>query len=187
MGFRAGAGTVHLVQLQLLTDLIALQRRRGAELWLVSFDIVKCFDSLPWWAIFGTLRRAGVSSTIVECFASFYRSLRRRFRYGQVDGDVWEATNGLAQGCPASPDLLNILFETFHRWAMSAGFGVSVAGQRVASASFADDLSLVATSLTEAQQLITAYLEWCSLLGIKVTKVQVWSSLGAGQPVTIAG
>ena len=177
MGFRAGSSTLHLAQL--LADLIVLQRRRRAQLWLVSFDIVKCFDSLPWWAIFGTLRRAGVSPAIVECFASFYRNLQRWFRYGQVDGDIWQATNGLAQGCPASPDLLNILFEAFHRWAAAAGFGVQVAGLRIASASFADDSALVATSLTEAQQLSAMYLEWCSLLGLQVTKVQVWSSLGA--------
>ena len=184
MGFRAGAGTLHLAQL--LADLIVLQRRRGAQLWLASFDIVKCFDSLPWWALFGTLRHAGVPSAIVDCFKSFYSQLLRRFRYGQVDGDVWRATNGLAQGCPASPDLLNILFEAFHRWAAAAGFGVSVAGHRIASASFADDLALVAGSLAEMQQLIGAYLEWCSLLGVKVTKVQVWSSLGPGRAVAVS-
>ena len=49
-----------------------------------------------------------------ELFESFYRCLRRRFRYGQVDGDFWQATNGLAQGCLAGPDLLNILLEPFH-------------------------------------------------------------------------
>ena len=35
------------------------------------------------------------------------------------------------------------------------------------------------------EALIQAYLDWCSLLGLKVTKVQVWSSLGPGQSVTI--
>ena len=183
-GFRAGAGTLHLGQLS--AHLIVLQRRRGAQLWLASFDIVKCFDSLPWWALFGTLRHAGVPSAIVDCFKSFYSQLLRRFRYGQVDGDVWRATNGLAQGCPASPDLLNILFEAFHRWAAAAGFGVSVAGHHIGSASFADDLALFAGSLAEMQQLIGAYLEWCSLLGVKVTKVQVWSSLGPGRAVAVS-
>ena len=74
----------------------------------------KCFDSLPWWAVFGFLRHAGVRESVVRCFEAFYRELWRRFRYGQVDGDVWQATNGLAQGCPMSPDLLNMLLEAFH-------------------------------------------------------------------------
>ena len=85
MGFRAGSGTLYLAQL--ISDIIHLQRRRGAELWLASFDVEKAFDSLPWWAVFGTLRRAGVAPQVVDCFASFYRDLRRRFRYGRgVDG-----------------------------------------------------------------------------------------------------
>ena len=86
MGFRAGSGTLYLAQL--LSDIIILQRRRGAELWLASFDVEKAFDSLPWWAVFGVLRHAGVAPQIVDCFASFYRDLRRRFRYGSVDGEV---------------------------------------------------------------------------------------------------
>ena len=47
MGFRAQSGTTHVVQL--LQDLMALQRRRRKELWLASFDIKKCYDMLPWW------------------------------------------------------------------------------------------------------------------------------------------
>ena len=108
-------------------------------MWLASFDVEKCFDSLPWWAVFGVLWQAGVRLAVVDCFAAFYRNLRRRFRYGQVDGGLWAARNGLAQGCPASPDLLNILFEPFHRWAAAQQLGIVVdtlgrpgAGGRVA-------------------------------------------------------
>ena len=114
MGFRRELGTLHLAQL--LNDLILLRRRQHQELWLASFDIQKCFDSLPWWALFGVLRHAGVREPVVRCFEAFYQGLRRRFRYGHVQGEVWHATNGLAQGCPASPDLLNMLFEPFHSW-----------------------------------------------------------------------
>ena len=186
MGFRAGSGTLHLAQL--LADLIQLQRRRGAELWLASFDIEKAFDSLPWWAVFRTLLKAGIAPEIVRSFAAFYRALRRRFRYGSVDGSVWGATNGLAQGCPASPDLLNILFEAFHRWAADAGLGVPVMdGLHIASASFADDVALIATSRAQLEQLIAAYLDWCQLLGVRVTKVQLWCSVGAGEAVAFGG
>ena len=70
MGFRAGFGTLHLAQL--ISDLIHLQGTRGAELWLASFDVEKAFDSLPWWAVFRTLRQVGVHQQVVDCFAAFY-------------------------------------------------------------------------------------------------------------------
>ena len=176
LGFRAGAGTVHVAQL--LHDIIHMRRRCRLPLWLASFDVEKCYDSIPWWAVFGSLRQAGVEERQVRCFEAFYTALLRRFRYGQVEGAPWCATNGLPQGCPASPDLLNILLEPFHRWALAAGHGVEVApGCRVPSVSFADDVALVAGSLCELEVLIAGYLQWCALLGVKVTKVQAWTSL----------
>ena len=186
LGFRAGAGTLHAAQL--LQDLIHLQKQRRLQLWLASFDVEKCYDSLPWWAVFGVLRRAGVEERVVRCFEAFYRSLRRHFRYGQVDGECWQAANGLAQGCPAAPDLLNVLLEAFHRWATAAGHGVEVApGCKVASISFADDVALIAQDQLALETLITAYLRWCTLLGVKVTKVQVWTNLPGRWVVEAAG
>ena len=177
MGFRAGSGTLYLAQL--LSDIIHLQHRRGAELWLASFNVEKAFGSLPWRAVFGTLRRAGVAPQVVDSFASFYRDLRRRFRYGSVDGEMWRACNGLAQGCPASPDLLNMLFEAFHRWAAAAGLGVPIAdGVSIASASFADDVALVASSKVQLESLICCLLGMVPLAGCEgdqgAAVVQPW-------------
>ena len=80
------------------------------------------------------------------CLRNFYRQRRHRFRYGQVDDSEWLMANSLAQGCPARPDLMNLLFEPFHRWAAAQKKGIAVAVTFVASASFADDVALVAVS-----------------------------------------
>ena len=182
-GFRSGRGTLHAAQV--VQDVLRLQRQQRAELWLASFDLAKCFDSLPWWAVFRILRAAGMSVNVVDTFAAFYRDVRRRFRYGAVLGEPWRAANGLAQGCPASPDLLNILFETFHRWAAAQRLGVDAGGFTIASVSFADDLVLLAPSQAAVEQLVAAYLQWCGLLGVQVTKVQIWSSQGPGRAVSV--
>jgi hypothetical protein len=176
LGFRSQAGTCHVAQL--LSDLIGLQQRRKRPLWLVTFDLEKCFAALPWWAVFGAMDQAGVPAPIVRCFRTFYAGLRQRFRLGQVDGEEWQARNGLAQGCPASPDLLNLLMEPFHRWAAGQGFGVPVqGGARVASTSYADDLGLAADEWPHLVALVQGYLDWCSLLHLKVhlAKTQIWS------------
>ena len=69
MGFRAQSGMLHLAQL--LQDLIWLQKRLGQPLWLLSFDLEKCFPSLPWWGLFGVLTRVGVADCTVRCLRSF--------------------------------------------------------------------------------------------------------------------
>ena len=185
MGFRAQAGTLHVAQL--LTDLIAIQRLRGEELWLVSVDLWKCYDMIRWWAILGVMRYAGAPDQLVRVFGDFYRKLRRRFRFGQVEGADWQAENGLPQGCSAAPDLLNMLMESFHRWAGAQGVGVVVGSRRVASVGFADDLTLVARSHEEAVFLIRGYRRWCALLDLEITKVHAWCNLGPGQVLEVDG
>ena len=176
LGFRAQAGTRHVTQL--LSDLIVLQQRRGADLFLVTFDLEKCFALVPWWGAFGALEHVGVDTELVRCFRVFYTELRQRFRFGPADGECWGMRNGLAQGCPASPDLLNILMEPFHRWAAAQPWGVLVVdGVRVASTSYADDVGLAADSWAGAVALVQGYLDWCALLHlpVHVTKTQLWS------------
>ncbi len=156
LGFRAQAGTLHLAQL--LSDVIELRRQQQEELWLVSFDVEKCYDSVPWWALFGIMRRTGVPEQVVRAFEVYYGSLQRRFRYGQVDGQSWQAANSLMQGCPAAPDQLNMLLEPFHRWAIGQGLGVEIGGRRIPSVSFADDVVLLGRDKAETELLIVAYL-----------------------------
>ena len=134
------------------------------------------------------MEETGIPTAVIQCFRTFYSHLRQRFRYGQVEGAEWHMANGLAQGCPASPDLLNLLFEPFHRWAGTQQLGVQVDGQFLASTSFADDVCLLATSLKEAVLLVSAYQRWCNLLRIQLHlgKTEIWcSTLPAGRRVTL--
>ena len=96
--------------------------------------------------------------------------------------------NGLSQGCPASPDLMNTLFEPFHRWAADQKKGVFVDDQYVPSSSYADDVTLIAISLAEAVFLVRGYYFWCLLLDIKIhaEKAQIWTNVGSPtQEVTL--
>lgn len=40
------------------------------------------------------MREAGVRESVVECMEDYGRRLRRKFRYGQVDGEERRAANG---------------------------------------------------------------------------------------------
>ena len=103
------------------------------------------------------LARVGVDPCTVCCMSNFYQQLRHRFRHGQVDGLEWFMANGVAHGCPAGLHLMTILFEPFLRWAVAQKKGFAVADTFVASASFADDVTLVEVSLEEVQFLISDY------------------------------
>ena len=187
MGFRRGCAVVGLPQV--LLDVLRRREEEGRHLWLASFDVEKCYDTVPWWAMFGIMRRSGMRGTTVDSLEDFHRRLRRRFRYGQVDGREWGATNGLMQGCPGSPDELNMLMEPFHQWARAKGYGVEVAGHRIPSLSFADDIVLLGGSKNELEILIAGYMRWMALLLLRVTvaKTQVWWSGKGTRKVKVGG
>ena len=79
MGFRAQSSTLHMARL--LQGLIWLQTHRGQRLWLLPFDLEKCFPLLPWWCLFEVLTCVSVTECTVRCLRSLYRQLRNRFRY----------------------------------------------------------------------------------------------------------
>ena len=175
-GFRPGQGTRHVGQL--LGDLLVVCRRRRQGLWVASFDLKKCYDMVPWWLVSGVMAQLGVPSRVGAVFGSYYAGLERHFRYGQRSGAPWTARNGLPQGCPAAPDLLNMIMAVFHAWVRRQGLGIEVAGCRLAALSYADDVAVVASSLTQLQVLIGGFLEFCRLAGFEVgvPTMQVWSS-----------
>ena len=57
--------------------------------------------------------------------------------------------------------------------------------RRVPSVSFVDDVALIAGDRAEAETLIAAYLRWCTLLQLKVTKAQIWSNTGPDHEVIV--
>ena len=98
--------SLHLAHL--LQNLIWLQKHLAT---IVAFDLEKMFSFAAVVFFFDVSTRVGVAECTVRCLRGFYRQLREWFRY--VDGSEWFMANGLAQDCPASPDLMNILLSRF--------------------------------------------------------------------------
>ena len=104
------------------------------------------------------------------------RNFHRQLQYSQVDRSEWVMATGLVQWRPASPDLMNILFEPSHRCTAAQKKAVAVADTFVASASFAGDAALMAVSFKKAQFPTSGCQAWCDLLRIKlnVRKTEIW-------------
>ena len=77
MGFRTASGTRHLAQF--LSDVVASRTLDGKEVWFAKFDIHKCYDSIPWWALWGVMSEAGMPRKTVRAFRRFYEGLQTPF------------------------------------------------------------------------------------------------------------
>lgn len=176
-GFRPATSARHMAQI--ISDVIQWRTANGKEIWVAKLDFRKCYDSVPWWAIWGTMNASGIDPRVIRAFKNFYSQLRRVFRFGSFDGDPWGASNGLAQGCPAAPEKLNLLLEPFHRWAMEEKLGLNLGiFGFLPSLSFADDVALIAESRHALTKLLNGYMEWCKLVTFVfvLSKTLVWTN-----------
>ncbi len=100
------------------------------------------------------MQHVGVHPHIVRAFRVFYNSLRHCFHYGQVSGlsEAWpKAWPSAIQSARTSS---TCCFEAFHRWAADQHVSTKMVGLYIASASFANDVAIVATSCMEVVLLV---------------------------------
>ena len=77
---------------------------------IVAFlDYSKFFDSLVWQIIWAYAKWMGAPAGLMNAIAKFYANLESRFKVNGHYGRSWHRTNSVAQGCPLSIVLANLI------------------------------------------------------------------------------
>ena len=80
----------------------------GCHVYLVSYDMHKCFDSLPWRKVRDSLVECGVQPACASALHSLWSGLRRIWKLqGRFSDASFSSTNGLFQGDPSAPACLS--------------------------------------------------------------------------------
>ena len=153
-GFRPKHGTLDVYWEMALRVEDALLS--GTELAGILLDYAKCFDRLPHGIMLRLASESGAPDRLMAPIRSMYSHLRRRFKFCGGVGEVFQATNGILQGCPLSVVLLNLLVSVWAR-AVSAETDAS-------PSAYADDTGALGSqdAVRDAGQITVAY---CSLTG----------------------
>ena len=105
----------------------------------ISYDIKKCFDSIPINLVLQVFNFRGADSKIFKALDSFYKHHEKYFRLDGTYTKAFRPSNGIVQGCPLSMLLLTCLVTTW----LEHVHANSPAGS---ARSYADDISLWAKS-----------------------------------------
>ena len=128
---------------------------------VLSYDIRKCFDSLPWDAVRDSLIECGVHRATANALHSHWHALRRIWKLqGRYHNATFNARNGLFQGDPTAPACLAaFLVEPMQH--------ITQVWPMVQASQYADDILLMshdASSLRDAN----GYLEgWMRKHGVQ--------------------
>ena len=133
----------------------------------VSFDLAKCFDSVPITLALDIVQFRGAPPPIVNCVRSFYH---HHSKYFKLDGHYmkpFKPANGLVQGCPLSMLIVSTL----------VGSWLEYTSEHIPSSvcrSYADDLSGVVqdrnsqTVKDGLQKICQSTKKFTQLAGLKI-------------------
>lgn len=156
-GFRPSRGTIEQIfSLRLLAEkYIELQ---DGELYIIFIDFMKAFDRVWHEVLWAILQHYGLQPKLIGLLEDLYKRTESAVIVGHDITEWFKQSVGVRQGCIMSPDLFNLYLEHIMRLALDEltqeEVGASIGGRRLNNLRFADDIGLIAETLTKAQQLI---------------------------------
>jgi exonuclease III len=166
---------------------VLLRRRAANKRSFVFFsDFRKAFDTVGHSPMIAKLEEAGVRGTWINFFYALYQSARISVRTKSGTSPCVNFSNGVRQGCPASPlafiVFINDLFDT----CKAAGLGVSVPGvndSTFCGLLFADDAVHVCGSSDDLHSTLNRLSTWTKRWGLSygIKKCGVMIVEGTGE------
>lgn len=205
-GFRDGHGCLDaLFVLQHLHSRVQSTRStRGAPrpmLWMVFVDFAKAFDLVRRDLLVERCRQLGVHGPFLDALTSLYDRVSIRVCAGGRLGPALATHRGTRQGSELSPLLFGLFMDLLSELIklQVPGVGPTIGSMRVPDLEYADDVTLMAWSREEAQQLLDCLDLFCTLFDMTVnldkTRAMVLRRPGGmpagilqyrGQPVAVA-
>ena len=151
-GFKANHSTT--TACFFLKEVIYYYLRNFSPVYAVFLDFSKAFDRVKHSVLIGKLVKIGVPGYYIRFIAHWYANQFVSVQYGEASSSQWKITNGVRQGGILSPALFNIYINDMISEIVSSGIGCRL-GLYVANViAYADDLVLLAPTLSGLQKLI---------------------------------
>ena len=146
---------------------------------LISYDIHKCFDSLPWQAVRSSLLACGVGEPTADALFASWSNLQRIWKLqGRFQWASFRPSNGLFQGDPTAPACLAAFLaspvqQVRQRWP-----------QQVSVSQCADDVLFASPDAHALRAAHDFFASWLLARGVQLhaSKLCKWASTAA-EPV----
>ena len=114
----------------------------------------KTFDRVNHWTLAKKLLDRNVPLHIVELLIFWYREQEFMVRWGNALSITFHCSNGIRQGGQLSPLFCNVYTDDLNHRLQATGVGCYVGGAWANSLSYADDMVLLAPTVTALQALL---------------------------------
>jgi retron-type reverse transcriptase len=151
-GFKPRHGTE--LAIFALKQTVSYYTSNGSPVYLCFLDAKKAFDRVNHWTLFKKLLDRGTPKYLVNIMKYWYREQEFVIKWGETMSESFHCNNGIRQGGQLSPLLYNIYIDDLNEQLNKANCGCMVGGRSVNALSYADDMVLMAPTLSALRQLI---------------------------------
>ena len=145
-----------------LHEICSRRLSAGFPTFVGFLDVKSAFPSVPHALLIASLKAVGINGLFLNMISSLYSSSCFRVRLGSHTSDNIPLARGLRQGCPLSPLLFNIFFDSIIKCVPST-LHVSLPGitnSRINSLLFADDIVVLTRSASALAESINHMSSW---------------------------
>ena len=187
-GFRKGRGCRdHISNLRRIME---TTREFQHNVIICFIDYSKAFDCVDHKTLWNTLRDMGIPEHLIVLLNNLYNEQQASVRTEFGDSEHLKIEKGVRQGCILSPYLFNLYAERIMREIDLEQYanGVKLGGLNITNLRYADDTTLLATTIKDMKEMLTnlkkASMKAGLSLNIKKTKVMF---MGESEKLTIDG
>ena len=137
-----------------LKQTVDFYHNQDTPVYMCFLDAKKVFDRVNHWTQAKKLLDINVSLHIVKLFIFWYREQEFMVRWGNSLSMTFRCANGIRQGGQLSLLLYNIYTDDLNHHLQATGVGCYVGGAWVNSLSYADDMVLLAPTVTALLTLL---------------------------------
>jgi hypothetical protein len=168
-GFRKGRSTTnHIFSLHAL---IEKQFLSDSKLYVAFMDFRKCYDTINRSILWSVLLKSGIQGKMIRALKGIYSSVQSCVLCNGGLSEYFQCLQGLKQGCILSPEIFSLLINDLALEILAkARHGVSLGAAEIDLflLMFADDLTLLATTIVGLQNQLNALSTAAVRLGLTI-------------------
>lgn len=151
-GFKKNVGCTHAIYA--LRKTIDYYNERGSTVNLCALDLAKAFDKLDRFVLFEALMNRGCPAKFIAILKHWFENTTTVVNWGESTSPPVKLSTGVRQGSILSPLLFGVFINKLITDMSSSGIGCHIKFVPLNVFLFADDLLIVAPSITSLQLLV---------------------------------
>ena len=158
-GFRKHRSTIEHVFT--LTNLIKYCKIKKTKCYVCFVDFSKAFDSVDRLILLDRLKNLGINGKFLEMYKASYTDTSYKIKLNGKLSEKIRNNVGVKQGGHESPGQFLAFIEPLLRALSLVDAGVKIDKTKVNNLAYADDIVLIAESISKLQELVDTLGNWC--------------------------